>query len=72
VTLFALDGANFLTVVAGHAPTRNRAEDIAALRDSADPKAHDGGAKTHDIEGKSYEAEAKSYEAEPKTQDVEH
>jgi hypothetical protein len=64
VTLFALDGATFLTVVAGHAPTRHRAEDIAARRDSTEPNAHDDEPKTH-------EAEPKTYELEPKTPDVE-
>ena len=64
VTLFALDGANFLTVVAGHAPTRHRAEDIAAHRDSA-------GAKAREAEPKTQDAEAKIYEPVPKTQDAE-
>lgn len=58
VTLFALDGASFLNVVGGHAPTRHRAEDIAARRSGAEPKTHDAEPKTHD--------------AEPKTRDAEH
>jgi hypothetical protein len=43
VTLFALGAASFLAVVGGHAPTRTRAEDIAAHRDHADPKTKDAG-----------------------------
>jgi MFS family permease len=33
VTVFALEAASFLAVVAGHAPTRRRADDIAASRE---------------------------------------
>jgi hypothetical protein len=34
VTLFALSAVSFLGVVGGHAPTRRRADDIAAQRDN--------------------------------------
>jgi MFS family permease len=50
VTLFALGAASFLAVVGGHAPTRHRAEDIAAHRDNAEPKTQDAEPKTQDAE----------------------
>jgi CRP-like cAMP-binding protein len=60
VTLFALGAASFLAVVGGHAPTRHRAEDIAARRDNAGPK-------TDNAEPKTDNAQRKTDNAEPKT-----
>jgi MFS family permease len=64
VTLFALAGASFLTVVGGHAATRNRAEDIAARRDRAEPKTQTAEPKTRGAGAKTHEAEPKTLEAE--------
>jgi MFS family permease len=64
VTLFALGGASFLAVVGGHAPTRSRAEDIAARRDRSEPKTQNAEPKTRDAEPKTHEAEPKTWDAE--------
>ena len=58
VKLVALGGGSFLAVVGGHAPTRRRAEDIAARR--ANP-----GTKTYNVEPKIQIAEPKAHNAEP-------